>query len=74
LETGREINSVTFWEFAKLAQKEGLQYLVIGGLALNFHKILRNTIDSDIWINPEISNFLKLKYFLIQLLAAITAW
>ena len=41
--------------------------MVIGGLALNFHKILRNTIDSDIWIKPETSNFQKLKSVLIKL-------
>jgi hypothetical protein len=48
LEQGAEINSTEFWRFAQFAGEEGLEYLVIGGLALNFHRILRNTIDSDV--------------------------
>jgi hypothetical protein len=67
LETWGEINSAAFWDFARLAHRERLQYLVIGALALNFHKILQNTVDSDIWIKPEKSNFLKLKQILLQM-------
>lgn len=45
-----------FLRFARSAAAHKLEYLVIGGLALNLHKILRNTIDSDIWLNPTPAN------------------
>lgn len=67
MEPGREISSTEFWRFAQFAGEEKLEYLVIGGMALNFHKILRNTIDSDIWIHPKQANFQKLKTVLIKL-------
>jgi hypothetical protein len=67
LEQGQEIHSTEFWRFAQLAAKEELSYLVIGGLALNFHKILRNTIDSDVWIKPDKGNFQRLKSVLQKL-------
>lgn len=67
MEPGREISSTEFWRFAQFAGEEKLEYLVIGGMALNFHKILRNTIDSDIWIHPKQANFQKLKSVLIKL-------
>ena len=38
--------------------------MVIGGMALNFHKILRNTIDTDIWVEPSVENFCKLSRIL----------
>lgn len=67
MESGAEITSTEFWRFAQIANAENLDYLVIGGLALNFHKILRNTIDSDIWVKPNTANFLKLKSILEKL-------
>jgi predicted nucleotidyltransferase len=67
MEKGGEITSTEFWRFAQLAAKHQFEYLVIGGLALNFHKILRNTIDSDLWIKPTKENFSKLKTILIEM-------
>lgn len=67
LEPGREISSTEFWRFAQFAGEEKLEYLVIGGMALNFHKILRQAINSDIWIHPKQANFPKLKSVLIKL-------
>lgn len=67
MEAGREIASTEFWRFAQFAAEEQLEYLVIGGMALNFHAILRNTIDSDIWINPRQTHFKKLKSVLLKM-------
>ncbi len=58
------INTTEFWRFALEPEANALQYLVIGGLALNFHRIIRNTIDSDVWIKPEKANLNKLKVVL----------
>jgi predicted nucleotidyltransferase len=67
MEKGGEITTTEFWRFAQLAAEHQFEYLVIGGLALNFHKILRNTIDSDIWIKPTGENFTKLKTILLEM-------
>ena len=62
-----EINSAEFFHFAQLSQKHGLEYMVIGGQALNFHKILRQTIDMDIWLKPATQNYQKLAKILIEM-------
>lgn len=67
MEKGGDIAFTEFWRFAQIAANEQLEYMVIGGLALNFHKILRNTIDSDLWIKPLKENFVKLKKILIEM-------
>lgn len=67
METGGDIMSTEFWRFALVAASKQFEYLVIGGLALNFHKILRNTNDSDLWIKPTKENFNKLKAVLIEM-------
>ena len=67
MEKGGEIALTEFWRFAQVAASKQFEYLVIGGLALNFHKILRNTIDSDLWIKPTKENFNKLKMVLLEM-------
>jgi hypothetical protein len=67
LETGATLSHSEFWHFAQLAAKYELQYLVIGGLAMNFHRVVRNTIDADIWLNPTQQNFFRLKIVLASM-------
>ena len=67
MESGLALNSTEFWRFAQAADAHKLRYLVIGGLALNFHGLLRNTIDSDVWIDPVMDNILRLKKVLVAL-------
>lgn len=39
-----------FSEFLRLLNENGVEYLVIGGYAVNFHGYPRTTDDMDIWI------------------------
>ncbi len=47
-------------EFLKKLNVNQVDYLVVGGFAVNYHGYLRATGDLDIWWNPEASNFNKL--------------
>lgn len=44
-----------FYEFLKLLNAHGVEYLLIGGYAVNYHGYSRSTQDMDIWIavHPE---------------------
>lgn len=42
-------------------EREGVQYVVIGGVALNLHGLPRATEDLDIFVAPERSNIERLK-------------
>ncbi len=46
--------------FFKLLNKNGVQYLVIGGVAVNIHGFTRSTGDLDIWCNPSKPNYIRL--------------
>lgn len=45
-----------------LKQKEGVPFILIGGFAVNFHQVSRNTADIDILITKE--NFNKIAHLL----------
>lgn len=47
-------------EFCGYLNKEGVEYMIIGGLAVNYHGFQRATGDIDIWYNPVEINFIKL--------------
>jgi hypothetical protein len=42
-----------------LSQKK-VEFLLVGGFAVNFHGYNRSTGDLDLWWNPTVSNFTKL--------------
>ena len=44
-----------------------VEYLVVGGHAVNYHGYLRATLDMDIWINKTDENLVKLFNALLQL-------
>jgi hypothetical protein len=46
--------------FLGLLNKHQVEYMIIGGVAVNVHGYSRATGDLDIWYNPTNSNFLKL--------------
>lgn len=41
--------------------EEGVEYVVIGGVALNLHGLVRATEDLDIFVRPEASNIASLR-------------
>lgn len=45
-----------FLLFLKCAQQNNLQYMLIGGYAVNYHGYNRNTADMDVWIAPTNEN------------------
>lgn len=47
-------------DFFKLMNANGVEYLIIGGVAVNIHGYSRTTGDLDIWYNPSKKNFEKL--------------
>ena len=67
MEISEGINSTEFWRFAQEAAKKNLQYLVIGGMAMNFHGLIRNTIDCDVWLGPGPENLDKLRQVLLAM-------
>ena len=42
--------------FLAAMQKHGVRYLLIGGVAVNFHGVNRSTQDTDIWLAPTNQN------------------
>ncbi len=46
--------------FLKLLNKCKVQYMIIGGVAVNVHGYTRATGDLDIWYNPTRENYLNL--------------
>lgn len=47
-------------DFLSLLNKNNVQYLIIGGVAVNVHGFTRATGDLDIWYNPSKENFHRL--------------
>ncbi len=47
-------------EFLTILNQKGVQYLIIGGVAVNVHGYTRATGDLDIWYNPSKENFQRL--------------
>lgn len=45
-----------FIAFLSALQKQKVRYMLIGGIAVNFHGIIRNTQDMDIWLAPTNEN------------------
>lgn len=69
-----DLEDKDFLEFAKYANEENLNYIIIGGFAMNLHGFDRHTEDIDIWVEPTNLNknriikvFVKLGYSLSEL-------
>jgi hypothetical protein len=51
-----DISDPFFLEFLTAMQRQQVRYMLIGGLAVNFHGVSRNTQDMDIWLAPTNEN------------------
>jgi hypothetical protein len=47
--------------FLKLLETHAVQYLVVGGIAVQFHGLERETADLDVWVSKDIKNIGNLK-------------
>jgi hypothetical protein len=57
----RKLFTEDWKEFIRLAEEKKLRYLVIGGVALGLHGVVRATRDIDIWVGNTPANIRKLK-------------
>jgi predicted nucleotidyltransferase len=51
-----DLEDSEFLRFVGSANANNLKFMVIGGMALNLHGIMRHTKDADIWIRPTNEN------------------
>jgi hypothetical protein len=51
-----DVENEEFLRFVQVAGENRLEYLLIGGLALAMHGIVRYTQDADVWIAPTDEN------------------
>ncbi len=62
-----DLENLQFLAFVEKAHVHGLNFLIIGGLALNLHGIARNTQDADVWLEPTNENKIRLLNALLDL-------
>ena len=55
-----QLTHETFRKFLKLLNENAVEYLIIGGYAVNFYGYSRYTADLDVWVNRTNENFAKL--------------
>jgi hypothetical protein len=48
-------------EFWRILNKYNVQYIMVGGFAVNMHGFIRATKDSDLWLKDELINRQKLR-------------
>ena len=51
-----DIGDESFHSFVAAMQRHRVRYMLIGGMAVNFHGFVRNTQDMDIWLAPNNEN------------------
>ncbi len=51
-----DLEDSEFLRFVGSANANNLKFMIIGGMALNLHGIMRHTKDADIWIRPTNEN------------------
>lgn len=51
-----DIGDDFFLQFLRAMQQREVRYMLIGGIAVNFHGFVRNTLDMDIWLAPTNQN------------------
>lgn len=51
-----DLEDSEFLRFVERANANNLKFMIIGGMALNLHGIMRHTKDADIWIRPTNEN------------------
>jgi hypothetical protein len=55
-----------FQEFFALLNRQGVEFLVIGGVAYNYHAPPRATKDIDVWVGPSRANLERLRTALAE--------
>jgi predicted nucleotidyltransferase len=50
-----------FYDYIRLLNKHNVEYVLVGGMAVNVHGYRRSTGDMDLFVNPTIENHKKLK-------------
>jgi hypothetical protein len=55
-----DLFSVDFQEFIGFLNECSVEYIVVGGFAVNVHGYQRSTGDVDIWVNQTTDNYAKL--------------
>ena len=55
-----------FIELVNVLNKNNVDYIIIGGLAINLHGFARNTEDIDIFINPTKQNVERFRESLLE--------
>jgi len=50
-----------FLEYIDLLNKHGVEYVLVGGMAVNLHGYRRSTGDMDVFVNPTQANHVKLR-------------
>lgn len=53
---GFDIEDEFYVAFLTAMQKHKVRYMLIGGVAINFHGVNRSTQDMDIWLAPTNQN------------------
>jgi len=53
---GFDIGDEFYIAFLTAMQAQQVRYMLIGGIAVNFHGVSRNTLDMDIWLAPTNEN------------------
>jgi hypothetical protein len=48
-------------EIAQAFNREGVEYKIFGGIAVNFHGAARNTEDADFFVDPSPENVARIK-------------
>ena len=56
VEVKTEMNFEKFLSMLNAFEKEGVDYVLVGGIALNLHGILRATEDIDLFVRPDPEN------------------
>ncbi|GAB2588728.1 DUF6036 family nucleotidyltransferase [Spirosoma areae] len=51
-----DVENSDFLNFVASAERHGVEYILIGGLALLFNGIVRFTQDADVWLQPTNEN------------------
>ena len=55
-----------FLQLVSSFEKNNVEYVIIGGLAINLHGFNRNTQDIDLFVNPSEININRLKHSLFE--------
>ena len=50
-----------FLDVARAFEREGVEYILVGGVAVNLHGLARTTEDVDFFVRPTAENILRLR-------------